>query len=914
MDVALQSSVWVTSPEFAGWLNKRGFHWRKLWKKRWVALHGAEIVYMDKEPTIENSSSLTMTKAQISASTVIERDDIDGNPNGFAIHINDGHTPTWYLRADSSREKKSWLMRLAHVHAIVRWLEDFEKVRILGVGGTGIVYELLHKTNGLRYAMKEMEIKNKSQMDMAIQEAEMLKDIMENISHKNIMHIEKVFQVGSKFYLVFPLCTGGELYEHIIRRGHFSEYDAAVIFRDLISGLHALHSHDILHLDIKPENILFDTNIIENDPKIKITDFGLSKVFSNLNESQRKPPTMEDISQKLKAFSESGVLDRDRLRGTVGYMSPELILTGYSSKATDVFAAGVVLYILLCGRPPFQSKSNREILEKTARGIYRMEGDEWEDISDDAKDLVRKMLIVDPSKRITTDEILSHPWLQLDDEIDNQLDNQLDSKLDGVLDSKIDSKLDSNIDTKLTSKSTMKRKTSNLSGALKYLSSHVNQLRTEKLATGFTSLLTSMKSNKNSTSSLLSKYVHLTNTTNENESEVMPSSEEETMMLMNPDIRDALSSAIMKFGEEPGKLSVQQFICVLKQLVGVNKANNTSANSAGGNSGQGLAFVLLCRFIDRDGDGFISADDIFTSQALVSQRSDIFLKAIFRIYSEAIWYPGRQLNFMHLLNKSNNQNRTTNSNTQSTNKVIEDQLHIDVVEPPKFITARHVSTIFEKLGFDPSGGVKLFNVLCDALVKKRRRVSQIEEGNENQLDERDTFIDSQPNSSLVDVMEKLNVSGESSPDKKSSDSTNQSIPSSNSCKMDVQDFIRACEIDDVLIQVLLYRPRSRLSELFRKAYIDANDSDPNKISVLECELLTALQSASTEKQKFPIAKAVGRATLSAAFGLAAKVTQGAQVLIDATYEGIEGGDKQTDGETYRRSEVDEDYQYDDNIY
>ncbi len=132
---------------------------------------------------------------------------------------------------------------------------------MLGVGGTGIVYELLHKSNGQRFAMKEMEIKNKAQMQMAISEAEMLKDIMENVSHPNVMHIEKVFQVGSKFYLVFPLCTGGELYEHIIRRGHFTERDAAIITRDLISGLYALHSHDILHLDIKPENLLFDTMV-----------------------------------------------------------------------------------------------------------------------------------------------------------------------------------------------------------------------------------------------------------------------------------------------------------------------------------------------------------------------------------------------------------------------------------------------------------------------------------------------------------------------------------------------------------------------------------------------------------------------------------------------------------------------------
>lgn len=196
-------------------------------------------------------------------------------------------------------------------------------------------------------------------MKMALSEAEMLKDIMENISHPNVMHIEKVFQVGSKFYLVFPLCTGGELYEHVIRRGHFSEHDAAVIIKDLVGGLHALHQHDILHLDIKPENILFDS--MEPTARIKITDFGLSRVFSTITQEEQIAPTAEDLLLKLKAFHDSGVLNRDKLRGTVGYMSPELILAGYSAKATDVFAAGVVLYILLCGRPPFQSKSNREV-------------------------------------------------------------------------------------------------------------------------------------------------------------------------------------------------------------------------------------------------------------------------------------------------------------------------------------------------------------------------------------------------------------------------------------------------------------------------------------------------------------------------------------------------------------------------
>ncbi len=264
---------------------------------------------------------------------------------------------------------------------------------------------------------------------------------------------------------MFPLCTGGELYEHVIRRGHFSERDAAVIMHDLMSGLHALHERDILHLDIKPENILFETEA--DDSRIKITDFGLSKVFSpQQSEQSLRNVSVDDMAKKLKNFQESGVLQRDRLRGTVGYMSPELILAGVSSAATDVWAAGVVLYILLCGHPPFQSKSNRyarniwrlyacfvlaldlllcsvslpstknvlhivvslfihsshllplssfsllrEILERSAKGQYSLEGKEWEGVSEDAKDLVRKMLTVDPERRITVAACLRHPWI-----------------------------------------------------------------------------------------------------------------------------------------------------------------------------------------------------------------------------------------------------------------------------------------------------------------------------------------------------------------------------------------------------------------------------------------------------------------------------------------------------------------------
>lgn len=688
METALENSVWVISPEFAGYLIKRGFHWRKLWKRRWVALHGSEIAYMAEEPTAENKDNITITKAQITSATFVDREDIDGHPHGFAIHINDGKSPTWYLRADSTREKKSWLMRLGHVHAIVRWLEEFEKVRVLGVGGTGIVYELLHKTNGQRYAMKEMEIKNKAQMQMAVAEAEMLKEIMENISHPNIMHIEKVFQVGNKFYLVFPLCTGGELYEHVIRRGHFTEQDAAMLMRDLISGLHALHQRDILHLDIKPENILFES--MAEDARIKITDFGLSKVFNASNVENRRAPSVDEMAQKLKAFQESGVLQRDRLRGTVGYMSPELILAGISSEATDVWASGVVLFILLSGRPPFQSKSNRDILEKSARGDYSMEGKEWEGVSEEAKDLVRKMLIVDPEKRIKCEEILAHPWLKIADPTPGTAAKAAAGGSSGMV----------------------KQGSLHLDSALRALSGHVKDRKIEKLAMSFTRLVSSLQQGKGDRS----MASQLMGVDGDNGADDM-------LGVMNPELKDALISAFNKLGvggdgvSSNGRFTTEQFLAVM---------NHFGYGGQGGSGG--VALMLMCRFIDRDGDGFISAEDLFTAQALVLQRSEVFVRLVFRVYSESLWYPGRQLNILSL--------QRANTKTPGKGKAImeEPSSSVDVVEPPKYITSRHVAAVFEKLGYDPTIGARLFSALCEALHRRQgggstvtRQVSECDE-------------------------------------------------------------------------------------------------------------------------------------------------------------------------------------------
>jgi serine/threonine protein kinase len=932
MDEAILSSVWITAPEFAGWLTKRGFAWRKLWRQKWVALHGAEVVYMDNEPTPSAyNHGLKLTKAPLTASTKVDPEDLEGNPYGFAIHFNDGKSPVWYLRASSVREKKDWLMRLSHVMAIVNWLENFEKVRVLGLGGTGIVYELLHKSNGQRFALKEIEIKNKAQMQVALKEAEMLKEIMENISHPNIMHIEKVFQVGSKFYLVFPLCTGGELYEHVIRRGKFTERDAANLTRDLISAIHALHSRDILHLDIKPENILFQTP--SADSLIKLADFGLSKFFSDLDQSESRVPSLAEMDARLKDFSDNGVLNTMKLKGTVGYMAPELILTGHTSKASDIFAAGVVLYILLCGHPPFHSKSNRDVLEKSARCVFRMDGSSWRDVSAEAKDLVAKMLSRDPQRRITAQDILVHPWLAVQEEPQEE---EAAATAEAA-------EAGAGASPPFASKNSAHR---NLTG-LRLLSEHVAERRSEKFMSGLTNLVSFMHAGGGYGSKLV-QFIRLA------DGQLLPnlhldqdsSNMEDRFIFLNPYVKTALCGAIRTACDD-GRLSVEQFLSVLKKL-GITS---------------GLPGMFLCRFIDRDGDGFISADDLFTTQALVMQRSEVFLRVVFRVYSESIWYPGRQLNLVNYYQQQSTPKKPSrassgdgggsifgggatavaaaaaegsssrsNSSSGGGSRVLDEGTQRqDVVEPPKFITARHVAEVFGKLGYDQEDGKSVFTVLCEGLERLREQDrSPTRESDDGADDSHPSAsappplplplplpLSSQQQQQQEEVSRQMplaprNAGENAMPPLPGSDhapgaaapltptrtpltaaSLSRSLSSAAkgmTLKMNVDDFIRCASFDDVLVQAIMRRPRSGFMALVNKA--KAADlaaaaartsagagavGEEEGPSSLEEELVSALRAAKVSPEQtvpYPIASAVALGTLnvlSNAFSAAADI-------------------------------------------
>ncbi|XP_021754279.1 calcium-dependent protein kinase 1-like isoform X2 [Chenopodium quinoa] len=184
------------------------------------------------------------------------------------------------------------------------------------------------------------------------------------------------------------LCAGGELFDRIIAKGHYSEREAARLFRQIVKVVYNCHSMGVMHRDLKPENFLFLSSL--EDSPLKATDFGLSVFF--------KP----------------GNVFKD-LVGSAYYVAPEVLHRSYGAEAA-VWSAGVILYILLSGVPPFWGENEQGIFDAILRGILDFTSDPWPSISSSAKDLVKKMLRQDPKERLSALDALNHPWMREDGE------------------------------------------------------------------------------------------------------------------------------------------------------------------------------------------------------------------------------------------------------------------------------------------------------------------------------------------------------------------------------------------------------------------------------------------------------------------------------------------------------------------
>ena len=255
--------------------------------------------------------------------------------------------------------------------------------KVLGEGAFGKVISGENTYNKEKVAVKILEkamiIENDDEDDFIRVQQEI--SILKKLKHKNVVQLYEIINTEKNLYLVTELCEKGELYDQVLLKKRLDEMEACKYLQDIIDGLEYLHSQDIVHRDIKLENLLLDS---ENN--IKITDFGLSKVYPK-----------------------GGLLHT--YRGTYAYCPPEFFGEtdeGYKGEFSDIWSIGVVLYTLLEGFKPFDEFGDEEVTEQICKGVY-----DPPDASDLAIDLISKMLTLDPNERIDFQGIKEHPWFNL---------------------------------------------------------------------------------------------------------------------------------------------------------------------------------------------------------------------------------------------------------------------------------------------------------------------------------------------------------------------------------------------------------------------------------------------------------------------------------------------------------------------
>lgn len=280
--------------------------------------------------------------------------------------------------------------------------EFFILGRKLGQGQFGTTFLCVQKATRKEYACKSIA-KRKLLTDEDVEDVRREIQIMHHLAgHPNVISIEGAYEDAVAVHVVMELCKGGELFDRIIQHGHYTERKAAELTRTIVGVVEACHSLGVMHRDLKPENFLLVNE--EEDSLLKTIDFGLSVFF--------KPG---------EKFTD--------VVGSPYYVAPEVLRKRYGPEA-DVWSAGVILYILLSGVPPFWSETEQGIFEQVLHGDLDFSSDPWPSISESAKDLVRRMLVRDPRRRLTAHEVLCHPWVQVDGVApDKPLDSAVLSRL-----------------------------------------------------------------------------------------------------------------------------------------------------------------------------------------------------------------------------------------------------------------------------------------------------------------------------------------------------------------------------------------------------------------------------------------------------------------------------------------------------
>jgi calcium-dependent protein kinase len=281
--------------------------------------------------------------------------------------------------------------------------EKYEKTnRKLGSGMSGSVYVIKHKTTGQEFACKSVF---RSRLNKEIeQDLRTELDLLRQLDSPHIIKLYETWEDKKHLYIVLEKMSGGELYNNLIEMDHYTEKHACDLFKQMLRAIYHCHSHGVAHRDLKLENFLFES---EGDTSfLKLIDFGLSKKY--MGGGSNKIRTMKSVV------------------GTAYYIAPEVLEMRYNrssrgkkgksgyDRECDMWGLGVILYMMLCGRPPFDSEtgSDEDIFDKVLDGRFTMKGKDWEDISSPCKDLIQKLLTLDPKERITASQAMKHPWIR----------------------------------------------------------------------------------------------------------------------------------------------------------------------------------------------------------------------------------------------------------------------------------------------------------------------------------------------------------------------------------------------------------------------------------------------------------------------------------------------------------------------
>ncbi|CAK5129905.1 unnamed protein product, partial [Aphanomyces euteiches] len=285
--------------------------------------------------------------------------------------------------------------------------EKYDVGKVLGSGGYSVVKLAKCKTTGTEVAAKFFDMKSASTADIQA-EIDMLRWIG---THANIVSLRDVIYEPESIIMIMDLVRGGELFDYIVSQGSITEADASRMLRDVCLALQHLHQRGVCHRDLKPENLLLTETSCDAD--IKIADFGQSKRLQVGSKEVNSVPG-----------------------GTIVYWAPEIIKRAPQDTAVDMWAFGVLLYISLTGIHPFDPNGNlsdAQIINLAARGAYDESNPWYSSLSDEAKDLIRHLLTVDPEKRYTASDVLAHPWMhpRLQRRLSGRLRDGLSTRLQG---------------------------------------------------------------------------------------------------------------------------------------------------------------------------------------------------------------------------------------------------------------------------------------------------------------------------------------------------------------------------------------------------------------------------------------------------------------------------------------------------